>query len=71
VLQHGVRHNKQVVEMLNVFGAKTTKCFKSDFPVPSGPNPQICLGTPLEKTQHMSQTSWRLEPAAVARSLFF
>ena len=26
------RHNKQVVEMLNVFGAKTTKCFKGDFP---------------------------------------
>jgi hypothetical protein len=25
-------HNKQVVEMLNVFGAKTTKCFKGDFP---------------------------------------
>ena len=26
------RHNKLVVEMLNVFGAKTTKCFKGDFP---------------------------------------
>jgi hypothetical protein len=30
------RHHKQVVEMLNVFGAKTSKCFKSDFPGPQG-----------------------------------
>lgn len=25
------RHNKQVVEMLNVSGTKTTECFKNDF----------------------------------------